>query len=511
MASTIFNDSVTHVPADWANDVNNLVYNVFQNSATLEDIHELLGTDILTKGGIFTILGGSINNAPIGATTPSTGKFTRLQVTGSNTSATDVVTFSKLTDAINGATVALKSMAFQENTNVDIVGGTIDGVSIGKTLAGEGHFTKLTVVNTPTDINDVVPKGWFDTHWATLPTFGDIVVQNKNAIDITNGKVDAIIGSRTPTLASFTDVTLDSITNAGTVITLDGSVAGYSTSGLVIKTSNNLPDINYNIIGSYSIKNGSNLLDYKNGCLTLDGAFTPTSVAIDTTATIKGGRFLIGNTTPQSGNEAISRQWMQNYVANQISTVNSEIRNVYTAIATAKSEAQGTIEATSGSIDGVIIGGTTPDKGYFTSVTTPIMSGNYGYMRFDNVGGYAGSGAFIAATDLLRPNISVAPNADGLFAVLSGGVSIFKTSTETNNTVVGLGSDNGFDALQVYGSAVIHGRLTLDGDVIEGSTTPTLGSNAPALVRKTPTWMRVRFIDNLQNVREGVVPIFEVQ
>ena len=81
MATTrpVFVDTVTQVPADWANALTTLLYDVFQNATTAAAARQALGLGTLAaqSNNATNIVGGSIDNTPIGMQTPAQAVFTK--------------------------------------------------------------------------------------------------------------------------------------------------------------------------------------------------------------------------------------------------------------------------------------------------------------------------------------------------------------------------------------------------------------------------------------------------
>lgn len=75
-------DTVTHIPAFWANAVSDLVYDVFGLAATKSAARAALelGTIAVQDADDVQIVGGNINNVPIGLSVPMQGKFTVLSI-----------------------------------------------------------------------------------------------------------------------------------------------------------------------------------------------------------------------------------------------------------------------------------------------------------------------------------------------------------------------------------------------------------------------------------------------
>lgn len=78
----VFIDTVTHIPALWANAVSDLVYDVFDQATTKTGVRAALelGTMAIQNANNVQIVGGSVNNAPIGLDVPMQGRFTVLRV-----------------------------------------------------------------------------------------------------------------------------------------------------------------------------------------------------------------------------------------------------------------------------------------------------------------------------------------------------------------------------------------------------------------------------------------------
>jgi hypothetical protein len=75
-------DTVTHIPAVWANAVSDLVFDVFALAGTKAGARAALelGSMALQNADNIQIVGGSVNNVPIGLDVPMQGRFTVLSV-----------------------------------------------------------------------------------------------------------------------------------------------------------------------------------------------------------------------------------------------------------------------------------------------------------------------------------------------------------------------------------------------------------------------------------------------
>ena len=119
-----------------------------------------LGTMAVENSDNINVTGGTIDNTVIGATTPSTGKFTSLQATG--TTILDTLTgylkgtsgtVSAVTTIPNTDITGLGTMSTQNANNVAITGGNINNTAIGGTTPSTGKFTSVTDTGlTPTRV-----------------------------------------------------------------------------------------------------------------------------------------------------------------------------------------------------------------------------------------------------------------------------------------------------------------------------------------------------------------------
>jgi hypothetical protein len=211
MASTNFTDKVTMVPADWANDVNRIVYQVFGNAQNASDVLAALGLSAAATmdPNAVIITGGTIDGVNIGGAVPAIQvNATNMKVLTNPVGATDVVnlgymqtyTAQQIGNAISTLTATLGSMAYQNSNNVKITAGTIDNVEIGLGGPAAGVFTTLQVSNPPAQAQDVVTLGFMLAHYDTVfATFGGMATQSPAAVVITGGNIDGVnIGSVTP-------------------------------------------------------------------------------------------------------------------------------------------------------------------------------------------------------------------------------------------------------------------------------------------------------------------------
>jgi len=128
MASTTFIDGSTPITASWLNDVNKVVYTLISvNGSVPNNLDQLvanLGLSGMARQSASSvgILGGSINNTTIGATTASSGKFTTLWATGATTLEG---TLSQRYSGLTRATGIYSSAVSREYTDMNAVSTTV--------------------------------------------------------------------------------------------------------------------------------------------------------------------------------------------------------------------------------------------------------------------------------------------------------------------------------------------------------------------------------------------------
>lgn len=221
MASTVFTDKVTMVPAAWANDVNTLVYSILGGAQSAAQVLSALGLTNIAgfDPNAVAITGGSIDNVSMGqgVAIPAFRALTA-QVTSAPVNDNDVVNKSYLeayvgaavTTAVGTIQAQYGTMALQNANNVSVSGGTIDNVSIGSIGAATGIFTNVQVSNPPALPNDVVTLGYMTAHYdAIFAGFGGMATQNPSAVSITGGAIDGVgIGAIVPATGIFSNLSV---------------------------------------------------------------------------------------------------------------------------------------------------------------------------------------------------------------------------------------------------------------------------------------------------------------
>ncbi len=263
MSGVNFVDTVTVVPATWANTVNALVYNVFGAATTLQGAQAALRLQSLAyqAHNNVNIEGGNINNVMIGTQTPVQRFVAQAaRVLDDPIDDRDVVNKGWMRAWIqNALTVAqaewlggLGSIAVQNANNVNIIGGTLNNTDIGLLGRASGRFTALKASNPPIDGDDVVTLGYLSsTYDVLIGRLRSMAYQDSNAVAITGGEIDGTrIGFVTPATGRFSRASVVSPPSALEDITnkryVDGSITAFASTlrSMAYQDANNV-----NIIG----------------------------------------------------------------------------------------------------------------------------------------------------------------------------------------------------------------------------------------------------------------------
>lgn len=135
-----FVDTVTRIPAYWANNVTDLIFDVFELANTKAGVRAALqlGTLSLQNADGVQIVGGSINNVPIGISVPMQGRFTVLSIESDPIHPVHGVNLRTLNQRLN----ALSSLY------LPLIGGTMTG--------------PLVLYGDPIQPLEAVPRRWVD-------------------------------------------------------------------------------------------------------------------------------------------------------------------------------------------------------------------------------------------------------------------------------------------------------------------------------------------------------------
>lgn len=465
MSSTHFIDTVTEIPADWANDVNALTYDVFNGAQNVAQALTALGLSWAVQTNLHAnVTGGTIDAAPIGQTTPAAGTFTVLQATTQGTGANDVALVPFVTSAVATLQASLGSMSLQNATAVDITGGTINNTPIGLSTPAAAAFTSASVQAAPVNANDVANKGYVDSRISGLPLFGTMAVQNANAVTITGGTLDdVIIGGTVPAEAFFLTVTTDHVSGPNGELWLDGALTGYFNYGTVLKASAGSPNIGavLGLTGSFVVNSSVNT-----PLLTLDsaGRLVLGGATNDSTHTLQllGGASmdsLLLSTSVTLPNQAATKQYVDTSIATAMSTVAGQIAAAIGQLGSMAHQDSSAVTVTGGTIDGTVIGATAAANGTFTTLTANNVGNATGKVIFDQATG--GHGVLLSALSSTKPNVTALINSGGAFQVINGAQTIAKISS-TGRSLFGVGAtDDGVSALLVAGQAAVTGQLII--------------------------------------------------
>ena len=293
--------------------------------------------------GNAVITGGSVNNAPIGNTTPSTGNFTTVNAVTANATSVDSYT-----------------------TNATTVNATTGNV----TTLGAGTTTTAILNTTTANITSEVVTTGVTTNFST-----------GNA-RVTGGYADNFpIGANTASTGNFTTA------NAATVN------AATTTTATLNSTTGNITTLTSTTVNAGTTTTAT--LNATTGNVTTLGAATTTTATLNTTtanitsevistgvttnfstgnAVITGGSVNsapIGNTTPSTGNfTTANAKTVDSYTTNA-TTLNATTANVTdgkTTTLVATNFSSGNARISSGYADNFPIGANTASTGNFTTV-----------------------------------------------------------------------------------------------------------------------------------------------
>ena len=321
-----------------------------------------------------TISGGTVDGSVIGGTTPAAGSFTTLAtssttlVTNLNADQLDSQDGSYYTDFTNQVVDASEVTNTMVADDLTISGGDIDntpidGSVIGGTTPAAGSFTTLATSSTTlvTNLNaDQLDsqEGSYYTDFTNQVDDASEVTNTMVADDLTisGGDIDntpidgSVIGGTTPAAGSFTTLA----TSSTTLVT----------------------NLNADQLDS---QEGSYYTDFTNQVVDASEV-TNTMVADD--LTISGGTVdgsVIGGTTPAAGSfttlATSSTTLVTNLNADQLDSQEGSYYTDFTNQVVDASEVTNTMVAddltiSGGTVDGSVIGGTTPAAGSFTTLAT---------------------------------------------------------------------------------------------------------------------------------------------
>jgi hypothetical protein len=195
------------VPADWANSVTALVYDVFNQAATVFDARAALGFGnlALQNSTAISVTGGAIDGVPIGLNGPALGRFTTVSLTN----ITPVLPEQAASKQYVDTTI---SNAFANIVAQALASGLLAG-KVNK--SGDTMTGPLVLSELPTTLMEAAPKQYVDAAVTTAETYTDTSItalkafyaQNSGASQIgyTNGlTVAAQLGNVSTQVAAAT-------------------------------------------------------------------------------------------------------------------------------------------------------------------------------------------------------------------------------------------------------------------------------------------------------------------
>lgn len=471
MSSRNFIDAVTHVPADWANSVDALVYDVFGGAVTLNEAKEVLGLQGMAyqpDDEVF-ISGGTLNRVNIGVTTPAgTVVANFLRVNNAPLSPTDALNLGWFESVIGDLIAAqitsfggaLGDMSEQNASSVNIQGGSLNAVTIGANQPAFGRFSTLKLNNNPTQADDVLTLGWATaTYGEILDQIQSMAYQPATAVAILGGNIDnTAIGIVSPAAARFTNAQITGAITAPLHATskqyVDAQIAAISASFGTMANQNASAvaitggEIEGTSIGAVTPAIGSFVRVYATGTnpeINLNSmSAAPNTYGLTLTHSFQQ-KLTLGYSTPASGDAEIAdRITLFSSTQFVIRTVGNSVTN---AIWGANSEIHkntGSVRfgnVTSPNVDKInVVGGLTSDSLRATAIA--YVGGIYGttdtHHTFQNAGASRANAHndrlqnIIASTGSTAVDLSL---GSGIRIVLNASTNIGFTSGSTGSTV----------------------------------------------------------------------------
>ena len=375
------------------------------------NVTTLVATNLSTANAVIT--GGSVNNTPIGATTPSTANFTT-----ANATTIDAYTVNSTTlNATNGNATTLVATNFS-TANARITGGYADNFPIGANTAAPGYFTNLEASNsTKTAVLNVTSNVYLSPQSA--PATVTMNPLNGGTVDsVAIGSVNAanVYATGLRAATSFWAATTGPVWIRG----------GTGTSGI-----NNIP------IGAVTPSTAAfTIADISTGNITTLNNFT-------------GNITTLVATNLSTGNAVISGGYISALTNAYITT--SNITNFSTANAF----------ITGGYADNFPIGANTAATGAFTTLTAASINSTV----IGNVTPAAGTFTTLTATTSLT--------ASGNLVLSAGTTTVYTAAAGTANTtgalvITGTGGAAINGNMYVGQGAVINGNKTTHDTIIRG-------------------------------------------
>lgn len=431
------------------------------SGATAGTIPALNSTGSLSVAGPATFSSltvGSINNTPIGNTTPSSGAFTTLSATGA-------ATFADMTaSSLNGAVIGNTSSAAGTFTTLvststttlgAVIATSIDSTPIGASTASTGRFTTITATS--------------GTTLTTVSTTGLTLTSTTSPITLnasvgTSGQVLTSQGAgATPiwSTVAFTGGTLTSALNEAQILTLSSA----ATVNIGAAAANTLSISGTTTITAFdTLASGAERLLEFQGSLTLTHNATslilPTGANIVTAAgdvasfvSLGSGNWRCTNYSRASGQALASSGALTNFT----DTLNSSTPNATVPVAT--------FTATNAATDVDVVLHPKGLGGIAWDIADNASSG--GNKRGQN------------AVDLQHSRTAAAQVASGNYSVIVGGQN--NTSNNTGSVVIGGSTNQATGNTSFIGGGSNNAASNASSAVVGGQNNTASGTSSAVL------------------------------
>ncbi|MDB5032978.1 MAG: hypothetical protein JWQ98_219, partial [Chlorobi bacterium] len=441
------------------------------------------GTTTITDARVadnLTVNGGTVNNTPIGATTPSTGAFTT--VNGTSLALTAKGTSASTVGADPGNTLVTKDFVTAAgnvavSTNASLVGNGTTATPLGLNLANANTFTATQTLPTTAAQGDALIAST-NSGTATIDAArigaGLTDAQVNDNLTVNGGTVDNTpIGATTPSTGAFTTVD-------GTSLAL--TAKGTSASTVAADPGNTLVTKDF-------VTSSGNVAVTTDASLMGDGTTaTPLGLNLANANTFTGTQTL--PTTASQGDALIA--------STNSGTATIDAARIGAGLTDAQVNDNLTING--GTVDNTPIGATTPSTGAFTTIngtalpasssSTELVVSNGGSLETRDVSTLAGSfsGNVAVSTDPSLTGDGTTGNPLGLNLANANTFTATQTlpTTASQGDALIASTNSGtatIDAARIGAGltdAQVNDNMTINGGTIDntpiGATTPSSGA-----------------------------------
>lgn len=311
---------------------------VFSSGTGIKDAISFFSGEVLSSAAY--ILGGGIENTPIGAVVPSTIKSTDLTVNGNTTlgdASGDTINYKAAGWTFtNNPTVTGTWANLGSVTTVDINGGTIDGVTIGGSTPAAGTFTSLTDSALTSGRVTYATSGGQLTDSANL-TFNGTTLTTTSLSD--SGNL-AFTGTGNRITGDFSNATIanrvafqTSTTNASSVV---GVLPNGSATGAAFQVYNNSTPTNASLLSAEASSTATTIASSIRG----SGTYLPLAFNVNGSETLRlltSGAISVGSSGTAYG------------TAGQVLTSQGNATPIWTSIISAYPSGTGIVTVSGGS------------------------------------------------------------------------------------------------------------------------------------------------------------------